>query len=80
MSRLDTDNVLFPCGPRSEDAIVEISVLLESGLLDSLEEAARAQSLTLGALMRRLLRDVLGCSPSETPVVVSENRETASPC
>lgn len=45
--------------PRSPEAIVEIPVLLESWLLTSLEQAASAQGMTTGNMVRRLIRDFL---------------------
>ena len=53
--------------PFSEAAVVEVPVLLESSLLPVLEAAALDQGRTAGALIRRLIRDFLDHSPSDSP-------------
>jgi len=81
MSRLDVENVSFTDTRRSEDTIVEVSFLLESSLLKSLEAAAREQGMTAGSLIRCLLRDFLCYSNSgESIVAPSAIREKASSC
>jgi hypothetical protein len=43
--------------PPDAESIVEVRLLLESGLLTSLEAAARGQGVTAARLVRRLIRD-----------------------
>jgi hypothetical protein len=81
MNRLDTDKVSFTGDPRSEDAVVEIAILLESRLLKNLEATARAQNMSAGTLVRCLLRDFLcyadsGASQHGSP----KDPRTASLC
>jgi hypothetical protein len=64
MNRLDSEKVSFTGNVRSEDAVVEIAILLEARLLKNLEAAARAQNRSAGALVRSLLRDFLCYSDS----------------
>lgn len=64
MKRLDAKKATLAGNIRSEDAVVEVPVLLESRLLKALEAAARAQGVTAGALVRCVLRDFLCYSES----------------
>jgi hypothetical protein len=45
--------------PLPQDAVVEVSVLLESRLLSLLTSAANGHGMTAGSLVRRLIRDFL---------------------
>jgi hypothetical protein len=81
MNSLDEERVSFTGDPRSEDAVVEIAILLESRLLKSLEAAARAQNVSAGALVRCLLRDFLCYSDSgESQRGPQSDPRTASLC
>lgn len=62
MNQLDSEKVSLVGNPRCEDAVVEVSVLLEVRLLKGLETVACEQGMTAGALVRCLLRDFL-CYP-----------------
>ena len=46
--------------PTTEAEVVELSVLLPAGDLAALEEAARRDGLTLGQVVRRLVRKFIG--------------------
>jgi len=72
MNRLEFKKVSFVGNPRSEDAIVEVPVLLEARLLKALESAARTRDMTAGALVRCLLRDFLCYSDSNAPIRIAE--------
>lgn len=64
MHKLDAEKKSSAGHSRSEDAVVEVAVLLESRLMKALESAARARDMTAGALVRNLLRDFLCYSDS----------------
>jgi hypothetical protein len=68
VNRFDTDAVSFADNTRSEDAVVEVPVLLEAQLWKALEAAARTHDMTAGAMVRCLLRDFLCYSDSGASV------------
>ncbi len=72
MNRLDRDKASLTENPRSEDAVVEISILLESRLMKRLEAAARAQDMSVGTFVRCLLRDFLFYSDSDASMRASQ--------
>ena len=72
MDRLDREKASLTGNPRSEDAVVEVSILLESRLMKQLEAAARAQDLSVGTLVRCLLRDFLFYSDSDASLRASQ--------
>lgn len=72
MHKLDAEKKSFAGNPRSEDAVVEVPVLLESRLMKALESAACARDMSAGALVRCLLRDFLCYSESDASIRVVE--------
>jgi len=72
MNRLDREKASMTDNPRSEDEIVEVAILLESRLMKRIEAAARAQSMSVGTLVRCLLRDFLFYSDSDASMRASQ--------
>jgi hypothetical protein len=64
MNKRNAERINLP----SEDAVVEVPVLLEVRLLKTLETAARKQGVSAGTLVRCLLRDFLCYSESSASV------------
>jgi hypothetical protein len=50
--------------PSSAESVVEVPVLLESGLLSALEAAACERGMSAGRIVRNLIRDFLSSSDS----------------
>jgi hypothetical protein len=64
---------------RERAKVVEVGLLLESGLLAALEAAAREQGMTSAALVRRLIRDFLSRGGTdETEIAPSRTAESLS--
>ena len=63
MSAIDVEKVQQVDGkPQEMGAVVEVSLLLESGLLAALESAARGSGMTTASMVRRLIREFLCCA------------------
>ena len=81
MNRRDAEKRSFAGNLPSEDAVVEVPVLLELQLLQRLEAAAGAGGMSAGALVRCLLRDFLCYSDSGASVRdFRDDSRTASLC
>ncbi len=81
MNRLDREETSFTGNPQPGDAVVEVSILLESRLMKRLEAAARAQGMSVGTLVRSLLRDFLCYSDSDASMrAPQEDSKKATLC
>lgn len=66
MNAIDVEKVQRVDGkPQETGTVVEVSLLLESGLLAALESAARGSGTTTGSMVRRLIREFL-CRAGES--------------
>jgi hypothetical protein len=59
MNRVETEKAPLSDNLASKDTVVEVTFLFDLSLLKTLEATARAQGMTLGGLVRYLLREFL---------------------